>query len=149
MPRSRPSIADLLAADRLEEIEPDDEEASELLGHAQAHLASAQRLVETDPAGAYQLLYDAARKAASADMLANGYRAKDRPGAHAAVVLYAEETFSAQAEAVENFDRMRRNRNRTEYRALTLNKTQIEADLDHARAIVTTVQGRLGPPTSR
>src|SRR2546426_4677557 len=118
MPRSRTALADLLADGRLERIQADGEEALELLDHAQAHLSSAEKLLDDDPAGAYQLLYDAARKATAADMLAAGYRAKsDRPGAHAAVVAYAEEALAgtADSEALANFDRIRRNRNRTEY----------------------------------
>ena len=99
-----------------------------------------------DPAGAYQLLYDAARKATAADMLVFGYRAKsDRPGAHAAVVMYAEEALArdASADALANFDRMRRKRNRTEYGSAIVTRVELDADLDHAREIVRAVEGRL------
>lgn len=115
------SIAELLRDRRLERIDADRDEAQELLRHAETHLRSAEKLLEDDPAGAYQLLYDAARKAVAADMLAMGYRAKsDQPGAHATVVFYAEEALAsvANSDALANFDRMRRNRNRTEYGAM-------------------------------
>src|SRR5712691_7662011 len=123
MAKGKPSVDDLLAQGRLEQIAADAAEARDLLRHAETHLVSAATLETDDPAGAYQLVYDAARKAVSADMLARGLRTKsDRPGAHAAVVLYAEEALGddADAEALANLDRMRRNRNKTEYGAMTL-----------------------------
>jgi uncharacterized protein (UPF0332 family) len=144
----RPTIADLLAQDRLQQIEPDAEEARELLAHAEKHLASAETLLAKDPAGAYQLLYDAARKAAAADMLAAGYRAKsDKPGAHAAVVSYAEEALAghADAEAIANFDRIRRSRNRSEYGAIAVGNAQLHVDLEHAREIVRAAKERVMP----
>jgi hypothetical protein len=146
MTRKKLSIEDLVKADRLERIEPDSEEALDLLHHAQTHLKSAEKLMVDDPAGAYQLLYDAARKAVAADMLSNGYRAKsDRPGAHAAVVLYAEEALRMEEgmDALANLDRMRRSRNRTEYGGLTLSSAQVKADLEHARTLVALVSQRL------
>ena len=146
----KPSIADLLAAHRLGKIEPDGDEARQLLEQAEKHLASAASVLEDDPAGAYQLLYDAARKAVAADMVVHGYRTKDRPGAHAAVVLYAEEALrlSEAGDALANFDRMRRSRNRTEYGAIELPTSQVRTDLDHARAIVAAVRDRVGESAS-
>jgi hypothetical protein len=147
---SKPTIADLLAADRLGRLEADPEEAAQLVVQADRHLASAAKLVDDDPAGAYQLLYDAARKAVAGDMLAHGYRAKDRPGSHAAVVLYAEDALqsSVAGEALANFDRMRRSRNRTEYGAVELPPRQVCTDLQHAQAIVEAVKERLRIPSS-
>ena len=75
MTRRKPSIEDLIKADRLERIQPDGEEAHDLLTHAKNHLKSAEKLLEDDSAGAYQLLYDAARKAVAADMTDKAYRA--------------------------------------------------------------------------
>src|SRR2546428_12203331 len=99
MRRRRPSIEDLVTTGRLVRIDADADEALEILASAERHLASAKKLQNDDPAGAYQLLYDAARKATTADMLANGYRAKsNQPGVHAAVALYAEEALLGNAE---------------------------------------------------
>jgi hypothetical protein len=136
----------MVADGRLEVIAPDADEAGDLLAHAERHLESARRLLADDRAGAYQLLYDAARKAAAADMLVAGYRAKsDRPGAHAAVVLYAEEALAGDADdqALASFDQMRRTRNRSEYSSLNVGAAQLEADLEHARTIVSAVRARL------
>jgi hypothetical protein len=144
----RPSIAELVAADRLESIAADAREARDLLAHAENHLQSADRIAQSDPAGAYQLLYDAARKAVAADMTAAGYRVKsDRPGAHAAIVLYAEEALAGSADerALRRFDQMRRLRNRSEYVGLTVSPAQLSSDLRHAEAIVAAVRARVGP----
>jgi hypothetical protein len=144
--RRRASIDELVAADRLERIAPDAREARDLLAHAEAHLESARAIEGSDPAGAYQLLYDAARKAAAADMAAAGLRVKgDKPGAHAAVVLYAEEALTgiADAAALASLDQMRRSRNRSEYGGMTVSAHQLQTDLDHAVAIVAAVRGRI------
>jgi hypothetical protein len=141
------TIADLLAAGRLERIAPDATEARALVRYAHAHLESAGKIVGDDAAGAYQLAYDAARKAVAADMAANGYRAKsDRAGAHAAVVAYAAEALAGQAEAdsLTRFERMRRLRNRSEYGGATPGRSQVATDLRHAENIVRAVAGRLG-----
>jgi hypothetical protein len=93
-----PTIAELVASGRLEQIAPDTNEARALVAHAHAHLESAAKIIDADPVGAYQLAYDAARKAVAADMAANGYRVKaDRPGAQAAVVAYATEALTSDA----------------------------------------------------
>lgn len=145
MPR-RDSIAELIATGRLERITADPAEAHDLLEHARAHLESAQTISAADPAGAYQLLYDAARKAAAADMTNAGLRVKsDRPGAHAAVVAYAEEALAdvAEATALQSLDRMRRARNRSEYGGVTVTQRQVDMDLAYAAAIVEAVRSRL------
>jgi hypothetical protein len=142
-----PTIAELLASDRLEQIAPDTNEARVLIRHAEAHLESATKILADDPVGAYQLAYDAARKAVAADMTAHGYRAKsDRPGARAAVVGYAAEALAREADAdsLLRFERMRRLRNRVEYGGVTPGRAQVEADLEQAKKIVRVVTARLG-----
>lgn len=136
------SIADLVRDVRLEEIDPDAEEAGELIAHAVAHLDSASAIHHRDPAGAYQLAYDAARKAVSAHMVASGYRTTARPRAHAAAVEYAEEALAGVAaeRSLANLDRMRRLRNRSEYSGITLGANQINTDIAHASEIVRAVQ---------
>ena len=143
--RRRPAVTALVESGRLQEIAADQDEARDLLDQAETHLRSAERLLDDDPAAAYQLAYDAARKATSADMLANGLRTRsDRPGAHAATVLYAEATFVdiADADSLASFDQMRRQRNRTEYGAAIVGREQRLADLGHARELVRAVRSR-------
>jgi hypothetical protein len=141
----RATIATLLAEGRLERIRADPAAAHDLLDHAAAHVASARAIAPTDPVGAYQLAYDAARKAVAADMLVAGYRAKaDRPGAHAPAVAYAEEALAAVADAAAlgALDQMRRTRNRAEYSGLAVGTAQIDADVAVAEEIVRAVRER-------
>jgi hypothetical protein len=60
------------------------EHADLLLSQARQHLGSAAAIAGSDPAGAYQLLYDAARKSLAAVLENQGIRATSR-GGHIAV----------------------------------------------------------------
>jgi len=105
---------------------------------ARRHLESANRLATDDPDAAYAVLYDAARKAVSAHMLAAGLRARNAPGAHEATALYAVAVLRGEAPA--ELDRMRRFRNRIEYGTTHLGPRQVAHDLERARAIVAAVE---------
>jgi hypothetical protein len=85
------------------------------MGQANQHIHAAQAIESIDPTGAYQLLYDAARKALSAVLENQGLRATSR-GGHIAVL----DAVSAQLDPplggiLRPFDRMRRRRNQAEY----------------------------------
>jgi hypothetical protein len=112
---------------------------------AKRHLASADLVAGSDPTAAYSLLYDAARKAVTAHMLANGYRAANRPGAHRAAALYAEATLAGgqAASHIRAFDRMRQVRNRSEYDHQPVTTRVLSSDLAHAKAIVAAVEAAL------
>ena len=116
-----------------------------MVQEAKQHLASAAAIAGDDANGAYYLLYDAARKAVSAHMLTNGYRVRNAAGAHAAVAEYAARTLSEEPSAAQ-LDRMRRNRNRSEYGHAHFNDRVVAADLEHARRIVAAVEAALGEP---
>jgi hypothetical protein len=78
-------VIDRLLMDReLERVTPNLPVAERLLTDASAHIASGGLIASRDPAGAYQLGYDAARKAAIALLAAQGLRATSR-GGHVAV----------------------------------------------------------------
>ncbi len=105
----------LLEARDLERVPASAEHAAELIGQARKHVASAQRIADDDPAGAFQLLYDAARKALCAILENQGLRATSR-GGHIVVL----EALSAQlnppmGNVLRPFDRLRRQRNSAEY----------------------------------
>lgn len=135
----------LLEKGLLERIEVDSDAARQLLVEAERHLDSAARIAGDDPNGAYQLLYDAARKAVLAHMQRAGLRvAKGRPGGHETTGRYGVAAIGGNAgEAMANFDRMRRNRNRSEYELRFFDEDEIVADLAHARAIVQAVEAVL------
>ena len=70
------TVEELRAQGLVEEVEPDAEGARVMLANCSAHIASAQAVADTDPEGAFQLAYDAARKAINAHMLARGLFAR-------------------------------------------------------------------------
>lgn len=139
-------LAQLIATGRVEQVEPDPEVARLLVEESQKHLDSADRIAPDDPNGSYQLLYDAARKAIAAHMLARGLRIANRPGAHETAGRYARASIGdGEMEAsVRQFDRMRRTRNRSEYELTFLAAREIAKDLAHARRIVQAVERDLG-----
>jgi hypothetical protein len=138
-----PSVGELVAEGRLENVPVDPEAAANMLAEAVRHLDSAATITRTDPNGAYQLLYDAARKGVAAHMLAHGLRARNRQGAHQAVVLYAEEAL-AGCRDVRYMDRMRRSQNRSEYDIKVFGAAEVAAGLEHARAIVGAAAAGIG-----
>lgn len=135
----------LLEKGLVERVEPDVGVAQELLAEAQRHLLSAERIAQDDPNGAYQLLYDAARKALIAHMAAAGVRVvKGKLGGHETTGKYGKAALSSSAaDSLANFDRMRRNRNRSEYELRFFDDDEIAGDLEHARAIVAAVSADL------
>lgn len=139
------SVEALLVSGRLERIAPDLRAASIRIAKAEQHLATAQMLLGQDNEVAYTALYDAARKAATAHMLARGMRAStSKPGAHEAVGIYLVEMVTDHIGSVGKFHRIRSKRNGTEYRDLVVGDQEIANDLIHATNIVAAVRADLG-----
>ena len=69
-------------------------------------------------------------------MTHHGYAVAAKTGAHAAVVEYAS---TLNEPGVEPFDRMRRNRNRSEYGTREFSESEVQADTDKAELIVTRI----------
>src|SRR5690242_3399261 len=61
--QGRARVDGMIARGEVERVPPSRDHADRLLRQAYQHLDSADAIAATDPAGAYQLLYDAARKA--------------------------------------------------------------------------------------
>jgi len=115
--QGRETIDVMLTRSELERVPASRDHANLLLSQARQHLASADAIAGSDPAGAYQLLYDAARKALAAVLENQGLRATSR-GGHIAV----RDAISAQLDpplggVLRPFDRLRRRRNQVEYPA--------------------------------
>jgi hypothetical protein len=129
----------MLSRGELERVPPSREHADLLLAQAHRHLASAGAVVTIDPTGAYQLLYDAARKALGAVLENQGLRATSR-GGHIAVV----DAVTAQLDpplggVLRPFDRMRRRRNEAEYPIQgrpAVNAEEVGRDLPKVQQIV-------------
>jgi HEPN domain-containing protein len=140
------SIEELLEEGGLAEISPDASVAQGFLSDAVRHFENAELILDRgDVNGAYALAYDAARKAITAHMRLTGYRLRNRPRAHQAIVDYAREALEDPAlhEALANLDRIRRTRYRGEYEAAYLDAGQARHDMLYLGAIVDAVRIRM------
>jgi len=130
------AVDDLRIRGLIEPVEPDHATANGWLDDAGRHLDAATKVAGLDPSGAYVLAYDAARKAVAAALLMSGHRVLSRPGSHQALAQFAESlTKQVDEPALKRFDRLRRNRNRSEYGSRSFGKAEVEEAIDTARAI--------------
>lgn len=131
-------IEDLLARDLIQRVSSDPRAVARLLADAERHLATAGRAIDSgDLAGAYQLAYDAARKALTALLLRQGMRTRG-PGAHANLIIAVQELHAGSPglDDLTRFDRIRRVRNRSEYGGYEFDEELVRNDLAIARTIV-------------
>jgi hypothetical protein len=137
----------MIVEGRLDRVARNASQASRMLQSCLQHLETADQRADGDPSGSYALLYDAARKAVAAHMLFRGLRVTSRPGAHAAIVAYADAELAAiGGEHLVHLDRMRRTRNATEYEERPITEAEVRNDLEHARFLVQTITRALFPP---
>lgn len=137
--QGRDALEGMLTRRELERVPASREQADSLLTQAASHLAAAQAIVSIDAIGAYQLLYDAARKALVAVLENQGLRPTSR-GGHIAVL----EAVSAQLDpplgaTLRPFDRMRRRRNQAEYADLdspAIEAQDVSNDAPKVKAII-------------
>jgi hypothetical protein len=137
--QGRATLVEMLARGELDRVPASRDRADLLLEQAQRHLSSVRAIAESDASGAYQLLYDAARKALAAVLENQGLRATSR-GGHIGV----REAASAQLDpplgsVLRPFDRIRRRRNQAEYPAAdspTANPDEVDRDLPKVREMV-------------
>ncbi|HRC13512.1 MAG: hypothetical protein IPJ15_16185 [Actinomycetales bacterium] len=105
----------LLKGGELERVTPDSELAVRLLADSARHIETARSAEALgDLTGAYQLAYDALRKAAAALLAAQGLRATSR-GGHIAIQDAVRAQFGGPGSPFRSFSRIRRNRNAYEY----------------------------------
>src|SRR5689334_22007349 len=115
--QGRDVIDDMLARGRITRVTPNRELAEILLSQARAHLASGLSVVQSDPAGAFTLVYDAARKALTAILVNQGLRAGG-DGAHAVLLEAVMAQLDPPLGAIfRPFSWMRPLRNHTQYPA--------------------------------
>lgn len=114
--RGKEAVERLIAQGDIERVPASAELAERLLSEAHAHRTSAIAIAGNDPAGGYLLAYDAARKASTALLAAQGLRATST-GGHIAVEEVIREQFggSAGVQAFRAFSRLRRRRRGSEY----------------------------------
>jgi HEPN domain-containing protein len=132
-------LDDLIAKGLIEAVESDRPVAELWISDARRHLESARTIQTIDPSGAHVLAYDAARKAVAAALLMTGHRVHSRPGSHQALAQYAKALAGQTGEpALEHFDRLRPERNRSEYGSRTFGKAEVEEAIKSAGAILKT-----------
>lgn len=128
----------MLADGHLETVTPSPENAARLLDEAERHLLSAGVLADADAAGAYDMLYAAARKAMAAALAVQGLRAT-RNGGHVAVQDAVTAQLGRSGKVVRPFGRLRRTRNDTDYPRIDtpqLSPEDVAEDLPKASDIV-------------
>ena len=132
-------LDDLIAKGLIESVESDRPMAEQWISDARRHLEAAQAIKTIDPSGAYVLAYDAARKAIAAALLMTGHRMRSRPGSHQALAQYAEILAKETGEAaLGQFDRIRRERNRSEYGSRSFGQAEVDEAIRAAGAILET-----------
>jgi len=130
-------LDDLRAKGLIEAVTPDRPVAEEWIEDAKRHLKAAKAIATIDPSGAYVLAYDAARKSVAAALLTTGHRVRGRPGSHQALASFAKVLAQQTGEsALERLDRLRRNRNRSEYGSRTFSEAEVEEAIKTAGAIL-------------
>ncbi len=140
--QGRAAVDAMITRREIERVPPSRTHADLLMRQAHQHLQAAQTIMSIDPTGAYQLIYDAARKALNAVLENQGLRAT-RSGGHIAV----REAVLAQLDPplgkiLRPFDRLRRRRNEAEYPSAdtpTLGMADVENDMPKVEEIVSAV----------
>jgi hypothetical protein len=131
-------VDDLRDRGLLQEVPVDPTAIDRLMRDAQRHLRTAAVALEGgDRAGAYQIGYDAGRKALSAMLLSIGLRARGA-AAHATSIQAARSAFGDADETgvLGRFDRLRRTRNQAEYVGRDFDDTEVAHDIEVARSVV-------------
>ena len=123
----------------LQKVEASRDQADRLIDQAFQHLNSAATLKDSDPEGAYALLYDAARKALVACLENQGLRPTSRGGHIATIEAVRAQLDSILVGILRPCDRMRRTRRAAEYPpsgSPIISQEQVEEDLPKAKQIV-------------
>ena len=92
-PHGSATVFHLLEEGSLEYVAANSNFAKRLCDEADRHLKAVQTIIEVDPPGAFQLAYDAARKACNALLTQQGLRATHKNG-HRAVSDLMKDQFS-------------------------------------------------------
>jgi hypothetical protein len=136
----------MLSARQLQRVPASRAHADRLMGQSARHLASAQSTAESDPEGAYSLLYDAARKSLWAVLENEGLRPTTAGGHLAAFDATRAQLDPPMGGTLRPFDRMRRHRRDAEYPSADtpqLSSRDVADDFAKVEAIVSLAAGVL------
>lgn len=91
--------------------------AGELINEARQHLDSADKIADDDPLLGIGACHDAARKAITAHLRAEGYRVTSEAGAHRTVIEYAAVALTGivTEDDIDALNQLRRDRHTAEY----------------------------------
>ncbi|GAA3311793.1 hypothetical protein [Nonomuraea dietziae] len=137
--QGRDQIDAMLSSGQLERVPPSRQHADTLIAQAERHLGLAHKGAETDPTGAYQLLYDASRKALASILENQGLRATSRGGHLAVLDAVTAQLDPPLGQSLRSFDRMRRRRNNAEYPRLDtpeITSDDVTQDMEKAKEFV-------------
>ncbi|MBI3429945.1 MAG: HEPN domain-containing protein [Actinobacteria bacterium] len=115
-PYGRATVVRLLQEGSLEIVTANTNFAKRLCDEADRHLKAVQTIIEVDPSGAFQLAYDAARKACSALLAQQGLRATHING-HKAISDLMKDQFSNERKykVLGKLNSLRRSRADSQY----------------------------------
>ena len=139
--QGRDAVSGMIERGELDRVPASRTHAELLLDQANGHLLSARAIAGSDATGAYQLLYDAARKALAAVLENQGLRATSRGGHIAVLDAVSAQLDPPPGRVLRPFDRLRRRRNQAEYPAEDrpdFSAEDVDRDLPKVRAIVAT-----------
>lgn len=129
----------LINEGRLQKVAASRTHADRLTQQAKRHLASASTIANSDPEGAYALLYTASRKALTAVLEVQGLR-PTVSGGHVVVYLALRAQLDPpMGKIILSFNRMRRSRHDNEYPPVSepeLSLNDVLEDLDKSADIV-------------
>jgi hypothetical protein len=111
----RAEIDTMLKAGNLQRVPASREQANRLLGKARLRLATATLACDSDPDGAYALMYDAARLALTAVLENQGLRPTSKGGHIAAHEAVSAQLVPPLGAVLRPFNGMRKQRNEIEY----------------------------------
>ncbi|SEG43580.1 HEPN domain-containing protein [Nonomuraea solani] len=137
--QGRATLEGMLGRGELEKVAASRPQAEALLDQAGRHVATARLAMESDPIGAYQLLYDAARKSLGAILENQGLRASSRGGHIAVYEAVVAQLDPPLGKSLRPFDRMRRRRNEAEYPrpgSPGFSAEEVRADIPKVEAIM-------------
>ena len=128
----------LLAKGHLERVAPNRQHADRLLAQARNHVEAAKAIAGQDAVGAFQLLYDGARKSMCAILENQGLRATSRGGHVVVGEAVIAQLDPPLGDVFRPFSRMRRRRNEAEYPradAPEIQESDVLADITKVLAI--------------
>ncbi len=133
------AVGALVAAGRLQAVPADRLTARRRVARAGEMLDAARKIAAIDVAIAYATAYDAMRIAVTAHMLGLGYR--DITAGPGTIAIYARAVLSSPS--VDEYERIARRRDESEYDASIIGRADLTADLAHAAAIIQAVRAAL------